>query len=84
MGKQDRLLGALLGSGSPPNVCWRDLTALLARVGARIRPGKGSTVAVALNGQHAYVTLSHPSLRADRGALETVRALLKRAGLGAR
>jgi hypothetical protein len=84
MDQRERLLSALFRSSPPPNLCWSELTKLLIRLGAQIRQGRGSTISVALNEHRAYLSLPHPSLKVDRGALETVRTLVQEAGFRSR
>lgn len=63
------------------SIVWKDIEALLINLGAEISEGRGSRVRVAINGVRAVFHRPHPKKETDKGAVVSVRRLLKEAGV---
>jgi len=63
------------------SIAWKDIEALLINLGAEISEGRGSRVRVAINGVRAVFHRPHPKKETDKGAVVSVRRLLKEAGV---
>lgn len=64
------------------DVEWDDIEKLFRHMGGDVKPGKGSRRRVALNGSRQVFHRPHPEKETDKGALESVRAFIERAGMG--
>ena len=54
---------------------------MLIAIGADLSEGRGSRVRIALNGVRAVFHRPHPKKEADKGAVASLRRLLKEAGV---
>lgn len=79
--KHKRTLESIFKTPVQANVVWEDIEKLFIHLGARIKEGAGSRLAVELNGVRAYFHRPHPQKEADKGALVSVRRFLENAGV---
>ena len=79
--KHKRTLEAVFKTPVQSNVVWKDVETLFEYLGARIKEGDGSRLAVELNGVHAYFHRPHPQKETDKGALVSARKFLENAGV---
>ena len=63
------------------SIIWKDIEYLLISLGAELSEGRGSRVRIALNGVRAVFHRPHPKKEADKGAVVSMRRLLKEAGV---
>ncbi len=61
------------------SIAWKDIESLLSALGAEISEGNGSRVRIAINGIRAVFHRPHPRKEADKGAVVSIRRLLKEA-----
>jgi HicA toxin of bacterial toxin-antitoxin, len=81
MGRHERTLAAVFDQPTRGSIRWKDIESLLKHKGAEITEGQGSRVRVALNGIRAVFHRPHPTPHTNKGAVESVRAFLERAGI---
>jgi hypothetical protein len=81
MSKHERTLKAIFKTPVQSNVIWDDIEKLFKNLGARIKEGEGSRLAVELKGVRAYFHRPHPRKETDKGALISVRRFLENAGV---
>jgi hypothetical protein len=81
MGKYEKTLEAMRQHPKPSNLRWAEIESLFRHYGAEIKERKGSAISITLNGQTAYFHRPHPGDKADKGAVETALALLRKAGI---
>lgn len=79
--KHQGTLEAIFKTPVQSNVVWSDIEKLFIHLGARIKEGRGSRLAVELNGVRAYFHRPHPQKETDKGALVSVRKFLENAGV---
>ena len=79
--KHLRTLEAIFKTPVQSNVVWEDVEKLFISLGARIKQGSGSRLAVELNGVRAYFHRPHPQKETDKGALVSARRFLENAGV---
>ncbi len=81
-GKRRATLEASFERPTRPDIPWRDIESLLEALGGVISPGSGSGSRrrVALNGVRAVFHEPHPERVTGKGAVGSVRDLLKQAG----
>lgn len=79
--KQQQTLKAIFATPVRSNIVWTDIEKLFVNLGARIKEGSGSRLAVELNGVRAYLHKPHPQKEIDKGALVSVRRFLENAGV---
>lgn len=79
--KHQRTLEAIFKTPVQSNVVWKDVEKLFVYLGARIKEGEGSRLAVELNGVRAYFHRPHPQKETDKGALVSARKFLENAGV---
>lgn len=79
MGKHDKTLQKIQQRPRPSNILWDDVEKMLINLGGVVKEGKGSAISITLAGQRAFFHRPHPGNKADKGAIETVLQLLKRA-----
>jgi len=77
--KHERVLEAIFKAPVQSNVVW--IEKLFKHLGAKIKEGEGSRLAVELNGVRAYFHRPHPQKETDKGALVSVRRFLENAGV---
>ncbi|MBA3603700.1 MAG: type II toxin-antitoxin system HicA family toxin [Parachlamydiaceae bacterium] len=77
--KHQKTLLAIFKTPLQTNVLWEDVEKLFIHMGARIKEGNGSRLAVELNGIRAYFHRPHPQKEIDKGALVSVRKFLENA-----
>lgn len=63
------------------DILWSDIEKLMVSLGASISEGSGSRVRVELNGVRAVFHRPHPEGVTDKGAINSVRLFLQRAGV---
>ncbi|OGV41519.1 MAG: hypothetical protein A3F46_00260 [Legionellales bacterium RIFCSPHIGHO2_12_FULL_42_9] len=79
--KHKKVLQSIFETPVNASIVWKDIEALFLVLGAKISEGSGSRVRVALNGVRAIFHRPHPKKEADKGAVVSVRRLLKEAGV---
>lgn len=79
--KHRRTLEIIFKTPVQSNVIWNDIEKLFIHLGARIKEGSGSRLAVELNGVRAYFHRPHPHKEMDKGALVSVKRFLENAGV---
>ncbi|MBS0656215.1 MAG: type II toxin-antitoxin system HicA family toxin [Verrucomicrobia bacterium] len=79
--KHKRTLEAIFEKPTPANIHWDDIEKLFKNLGATIKEGSGSRLAVELHGVRAYFHRPHPEKETDKGALASVRRFLENAGV---
>lgn len=79
--KHRKTLEAIFTAPVQSNVVWKDIEKLFVHLGARIKEGDGSRLAVELNGVRAYFHRPHPEKETDKGALVSVKKFLENAGV---
>jgi hypothetical protein len=79
--KHQRTLEAIFKTPVQSSVVWKDVEKLFEHLGARIKEGDGSRLAVELNGVRAYFHRPHPQKETDKGALVSARKFLENAGV---
>ncbi|MFI5343597.1 MAG: type II toxin-antitoxin system HicA family toxin [Chlamydiales bacterium] len=79
--KHKRTLEAIFKAPVQSNVVWKDIEKLFDYLGAKIKEGEGSRLAVELHGVRAYFHRPHPQKETDKGALVSVRKFLENAGV---
>lgn len=78
--KNRRTLQSVFDVSVRSDVPWVDIERLLAALGAEITQGNGSRVRVVLGDTRAVFHRPHPQRETDKGALTSVRRLLREAG----
>lgn len=76
-----RTLEAVFRDPVSATIVWSDVEAMLIHLGAHVREGRGSRVAIELNGQAGHVHRPHPQKEASRGTIRAIRDLLSQAGI---
>lgn len=79
--KHQRILESIFKTPVQSNIVWKDIEKLFAYLGARIKEGDGSRLAVELNGVRGYFHRPHPQKETDKGALVSTRKFLENAGV---
>lgn len=79
--RNQKTLVAIFARPTLPNIRWEDIEALFRALNAVVTEGRGSRVRVILNGVAATFHRPHPGPVAKKGAVESVRELLKNAGV---
>lgn len=79
--KHRKILESIFETPVNSSIVWKDIEALFAVLGAEISEGRGSRIRVALNGVRAVFHRPHPRKETDKGAVVSVRRLLKEAGV---
>ena len=82
MNKRHRkTLDAIFETPVRSDIEWKDIETLFKALGAEISEGRGSRVRVALKGVRAVFHRLHPEKETDKGAVKSVRRLLKETGV---
>ena len=76
-----RTLEAVFRDPVSPTIVWDDVESMLIHLGAHVREGSGSRVAIELNDHAAHVHRPHPQKEASRGTIRAIRDLLILAGI---
>lgn len=79
--KHKRTLESIYKIPVQSSVLWEDIEKLFVHLGARLKEGDGSRLAVELNGVRGYFHRPHPQKETDKGALISVRKFLENAGV---
>ena len=79
--KQQKTLEAIFEKPTRSGIDWADIESLFRAVGADISEGQGSRVRVALNGTRYAYHRPHPGPKTVKGAVESVREQLLKAGV---
>ena len=77
--KNQRTLARLLERPDRSDIPWRDIERLIVALGGEISEGRGSRVRIYLNGVRAVFHRPHPERVTDKGAVSSMRRLLKEA-----
>jgi hypothetical protein len=77
--KHKRVMKNIFETPVNASISWKDIESLLIALGAEVSEGSGSRVRVAINGVRAVFHRPHPRKEADKGAVVSVRRLLKEA-----
>jgi len=76
-----KTLDAIFETPVRSDIEWKDIETLFKALGAEISEGRGSRVRVALKGVRAVFHRLHPEKETDKGAVKSVRRLLKETGV---
>jgi hypothetical protein len=76
-----KTLDAIFETPVRSDIEWKDIETLFKALGAEISEGRGSRVRVALKGVRAVFHRPHPEKETDKGAVKSVRRLLKETGV---
>jgi hypothetical protein len=76
-----RTLEAVFRDPVSGTIVWADVEAMVVHFGAEILQGRGSRVAIVINGESAVFHRPHPGKEARRWAIRKLRQLLITAGL---
>ena len=79
--KHKKVLQSLFETPVNASIVWKDIESLLLSLGADLSEGRGSRVRIALNGARAVFHRPHPKKETDKGAVISMRKLLKAAGI---
>lgn len=79
--KHNKVLRAIFETPVNASIIWSDIESLFIGLGAEISEGRGSRVRIAINGVRAVFHRPHPRKETDKGAVISVRRLLKEAGV---
>ncbi|MCX7116660.1 MAG: type II toxin-antitoxin system HicA family toxin [Legionellales bacterium] len=79
--KHKKVLHSIFETPVNSSIIWKDIESLLISSGAELSEGRGSRVRIALNGVRAVFHRPHPKKEADKGAVASMRRLLKEAGI---
>ena len=77
--KHKKMLKTIFTNPVNASIAWKDIESLLSALGAEISEGNGSRVRIAINGIRAVFHRPHPRKEADKGAVVSIRRLLKEA-----
>lgn len=77
--KHKKMLKTIFANPVNASIAWKDIESLLSALGAEISEGNGSRVRIAINGIRAVFHRPHPRKEADKGAVVSIRRLLKEA-----
>lgn len=81
MAKVDATLAAVFAEPARANIRWKEIEAMLRRVGANVEEGSGSRIRVTFNGVVAVFHRPHPHPEAKRSLVRAVRRFLANAGV---
>ena len=76
-----KTLEAVFAHPTSANIVWKDIEALLFGFGAEISEREGSRVAIVLFKEVRVFHRPHPSPKADKGAVVTVKKWLEQHGV---
>jgi len=79
--KARKTLEAIYGKPTRSDIPWAEIEALFVALGAEVSEGSGSRVRISLGGVRYVYHRPHPERTACKGAVETVREQLSRAGV---
>lgn len=79
--KHKKTLYSIFETPVNASIIWNDIESLLIGLGAELSEGRGSRVRIALNDVRAVFHRPHPRKEADKGAVVSMRRLLKEAGV---
>lgn len=79
--KHKKVLRSIFETPINASIIWKDIEALLIALGAELSEGRGSRVRISLNGVRAVFHRPHPKKETDKGAVVSMRRLLKEAGV---
>lgn len=79
--KHKNVLRSIFETPVSSGIAWKDIESLLIALGAELSEGRGSRVRIAINGVRAVFHRPHPKKEADKGAVVSMRRLLKEAGV---
>ena len=78
--KHTKTLNLIFEEPVRSDVMWKDVETLLISLGAELSEGRGSRIRIYLNEVRAVFHRPHPGKEIGKGALKSVRRLLKEAG----
>ena len=79
--KQQQTLNRILEKPERSDIPWSNIESLFVALGAEISEGRSSRVRVALKDVKAVFHRPHPDRVTEKGAVKSVRRLLKEAGV---
>ena len=79
--KHKKVLSSIFETPINASIVWKDIEALLIALGAELSEGRGSRVRISLHGVRAVFHRPHPKKETDKGAVVSMRRLLKEAGV---
>ena len=79
--KHKKVLRSIFETPINASIIWKDIEALLIALGAELSEGRGSRIRISLNGVRAVFHRPHPKKETDKGAVVSMRRLLKEAGV---
>ena len=79
--KHKKVLRNIFETPINASIVWKDIETLLIALGAELSEGRGSRVRISLNGVRAVFHRPHPKKETDKGAVVSMRRLLKEAGV---
>ena len=77
--KSQRTLDRIIEKPERSDIPWKDIESLIVALGGEISQGRGSRVRIYLNGVRAVFHRPHPKRVTDKGAVSSMRRLLKEA-----
>jgi uracil DNA glycosylase len=80
-GAHRKALEAVFSHPVSANIAWKDSEALLIALGAAVSEREGSRIAVVLFNEVRVFHRPHPSPKADKGAVSSVRKWLEQHGV---
>jgi hypothetical protein len=80
-GAHRKTLEAVFSHPLSANIAWKDIEALLIALGAAVSEREGSRIAVVLFNEVRVFHRPHPSPKADKGAVSSVRKWLEQHGV---
>ena len=80
-GAHRKTLEAVFSHPAIANIAWKDIEALLIGLGAAVSEREGSRIAVVLFNEVRVFHRPHPSPKADKGAVSSVRKWLEQHGV---
>ncbi len=75
--KHRKTLDAIFDTPVRSDIDWKEIESLFKALGGEISEGRGSRVRIALKGVRAVFHRPHPKKETDKGAVKSVRRLLK-------
>lgn len=79
--KSKKTLNDIFDDPVRSNIIWKEIEAMLANLGAKIKEGAGSRIRIELNGVKAVFHRPHPKKETDKGTIKSMRRFLLYAGV---
>ena len=77
--KHQKTLDKIVEKPERSDIPWKDIEGLIIALGGEISEGRGSRVRIYLNGVRAVFHRPHPKRVTDKGAVSSMRRLLREA-----